>query len=320
MFRAKRLLKTFVRLLLPIVVLVVAATVTASVWLVHKTSRPHSTSYLVTPEKYGMLSSRGAQVTDEKWTNRDGTPARGWLLRGSENAPAVILLHKYGADRSYELNLGVKINEATNFTVLMPDLRGHGPQPLVEVSSFGGRESDDIVSAIEFLRSLKTQEGLSLVGHRIGIYGVELGALAALKAAAEDKSVAAVALDSAPLDSNALLAASVARRFPFASAVTSRLAGFGTSFYYVDGSYSSTSACDAGKAIADRKVMLLAGIDAPDFQASTQKLSKCIQGEQPVESKFDLSPSGYSIMSASLEQAGAYDQRVVDFFRSSLSY
>jgi hypothetical protein len=31
-----------------------------------------------------------------------------------------------------------------------------------------------------------------------------------------------------------------------------------------------------------------------------------------------LNPSGYGITNASLEQSGAYDQRVIEFFKSSL--
>ena len=318
MFRAKRLLKTFYRLLLPIVILIVAATVTSSVWLVQKTSRPQTADYLVTPDKYGMLSPRGAQVTDEKWSNKDGTTARGWLLRGSQGSPAVMLLHKYGADRSYELNLGVKLNEATNFTILMPDMRGHGPQPLVEFSSFGGAEADDVLAALQYLKGLKSQDQLPLVGQQIGIYGVELGALAGLDAAAKDKSVMSIVLDSVPQDSNALLASSVNKRYPFASMVTSEIAKLGTKLYYLDGSYTHSTACEAGRSIGDRRVMLLAGVDASDFQSSTLRLSKCIQGSVGVETKVDLSPSGYSIMSASLEQSAAYDQRIIDFFRETL--
>src|SRR5689334_21468626 len=138
MYKLKRLIKSIFRLVLPIILFVIVAMVSSSIWLVHKASRLQPSPYLVTPAKYGLLSSRGAQVTDEKWTNKDGTSARGWLLRGSDNAPAVILLHKFGADRSYELNLGVKLSEATNFTILMPDLRGHGESPVVDVTAFGG--------------------------------------------------------------------------------------------------------------------------------------------------------------------------------------
>ncbi|HSK71910.1 MAG TPA: hypothetical protein VK892_09465, partial [Pyrinomonadaceae bacterium] len=149
MAKTKRLLRSFFRLLLPVVVLVVLAVVSASIGLVYSTSNPPRNDYLVTPDKYGQLSTRAAQVTEENWTNLDGTTARGWLLRGAEGAPAVILLHAYGADRSYVLNLGVKMNEATNFTILMPDLRGHGKEPPVRSTCFGGCETEDALAAIK---------------------------------------------------------------------------------------------------------------------------------------------------------------------------
>src|SRR5688500_10037858 len=110
MAKSIRLIKSLSRLLLPVIVLAVLAVVGASVWLVHEISHPVAAAYLVTPDAYGMLSARGAQVTDETWSNRDGSKSRGWLLRGSADAPAVILLHKYGANRSHVLNLGVKLN------------------------------------------------------------------------------------------------------------------------------------------------------------------------------------------------------------------
>jgi pimeloyl-ACP methyl ester carboxylesterase len=198
MLKVKRLFKTVFRLILPVVVLVLLAGFSASLWLVHSSSRVQPNSYLVTPAKYGLLSARGAQVTDEKWPNHDGTMARGWLLRGAENSPAVILLHKFGADRSYELNLGVKLSEATNYTVLMPDLRGHGEGPMIETSTFGQHETDDTLAAVEYLRNLKTPDGVPLVGNKFGIYGIELGALAALRAASKDPQIAAIAHAYAP--------------------------------------------------------------------------------------------------------------------------
>src|SRR5215213_8865403 len=197
MARTKRLFRSFFRLFLPVVVLLVVGVIAASIWFVHTSSNPPKTAYLLTPEKYGRLSTRGAKVTDEKWSNRDGTEARGWLLRGNAGAPAVVLLHQYGADRSHVLNLGVKLNEVTNFTILMPDMRGHGESPLVKMTTFGGHESEDVLSSLDFLRSLKTDDKNILVGKQIGVYGVEMGALAALTAASKDENVKALVLDSA---------------------------------------------------------------------------------------------------------------------------
>jgi pimeloyl-ACP methyl ester carboxylesterase len=318
MAKSTRLAKSFLRLTLPALLLIVIAVAGGSVWLVYATSHPLNSRYLVTPDKYGQLSSRAAQVTEEKWTNRDGTQARGWLLRGADGAPAVILFHKFGADRSYVLNLGVKLNESTNFTILMPDQRGHGENPPVENTSFGGCESEDASSAIEFVHGLKTQTQVPLVGRNIGIYGVEMGAIVALSMADADKGVKAIALDSVPQDSDGVLNESVGRKFPFASFATTRLARLGTYMYYFDGCYRREPVCDIARRIEGRNVLLLSGIDAPDFQDSTARMAKCFPSSNKIETKLDLSPSGFGIINASIEQSEAYDQRLIDFFRSAL--
>lgn len=318
MAKSIRLAKSFLRLLLPVTLLLIAVGAGAGVWLVYETSQPGHKGYLVTPDKYGLLSARGAQVTEETWQGRDGAGQKGWLLRGMQDAPAVVLLHKYGADRSHVLNLGVKLNEATNFTVLMPDQRGHGSEPGAKHTTFAGCETDDTLAAIDFLKSLKTPEQFPLIGKEIGLYGLEMGALSALTAAGGSEIVKALALDSVPADSDALLASAIGKRFPFGSDVTAKLGQMGTYGYYYDGCYKRVPACDMAKMLQNKKVMLLAGADAADFQESTSKLSKCFPASSKMDSKTDLSPSGMGIINASLELSEAYDQRVIDFFRMSL--
>ncbi len=319
MSKTKRLFKSFSRLLLPVVVLAVAAILSASVWLVYTVSRPTSAGYLVTPEKYGLLSARGATITDENWTNRDGTAARGWLLRGTENAPAVILLHRYGADRSHVLDLGIKLNEATNFTVLMPDQRGHGVNPKVNYTAFGETETEDALAAIEFLRGVKTEAQTPIVGQNIGFYGIEMGAFVALSATAKDEKVKALALDSVPDGSGGVVASAVDSRFPFASSITSKLANAGTYLYFVDGSYKRNSSCNTAKSLENRQVLMLAGADAPQFQDSTAAIAKCFPATSKIEAKTDLNPSGFSVANITVEQAENYDRRIIEFFKLSLS-
>ena len=319
MAKVKRLTKSFLRLLLPVVVLLLVASSAASLWLVHETSHPIHLGYLVTPEKYGMLSSRGAQVTDESWPARDGVSQKGWLLRGTPNVPAVILLHKYGANRSHVLNLGVKLNEATNFTVLMPDLRGHGPEGADKKCTFGGCEANDVNAMIDYLKGLKTPEGFQLIGGGVGVYGLEMSALTALSAAVANPEVKALALDSVPADSDAVLASVIERRFPFASSMTTKFGQMGTYAYFYDSCYNRASACEMAKQLQNRSVLLLAGTDARDFQESTSRLSKCLPGSVKLDSKTDLSPSGMGILNASIETSEAYDQRVIDFFRNSFT-
>jgi len=319
MYKSKRLVKNLVLLILPVLILIVLAISGASIWLVHETSQVKAAPYLMKPDKYGQLSSKAAQITEETWPNGDGTMSRGWLLRGNPNSPGVILFHKYGADRSHLLNLGVKLSESSNYTVLMPDLRGHGEAPLVKRTTFGGSESNDATAAIQFLRGLKTPEQTPLVSGDIGLYGVELGAIAALSGAAKDTNVKVLVLDDVPQDSDAVLASAIGKRFPFASSITSKVASWGTSLYFYDGSYKASSPCELARGLVKRKVLLLAGVDAAEFQDSTQKLSKCFPAGTLSEAKLDLSPSGYSIVNASIEQAEGYDQRVIDFFKQALT-
>lgn len=313
-----RLFKSFYRLLFPVAILLVLAFLSSSVWLAGNVSNPQQNAYIVTPEKYGLLSTRGAQVTDEKWQNKDGSSSRGWLLRGSKGLPAVILLHRYGADRSWVLDLGVKMNETTNFTILMPDMRGHGEDPLVKNTYFGGNEKDDIASSLEFLRSLKSEDNEVLVGQNIGIYGVELGAYAGMMAATQDPGVKALVLDSLPRDSGEIIGAAVSKRYPFGSNLTSLMAEGGTYLYFFNGGYDRQSTCEAAKTLSNRKIMLLAGLDMPEFHESTSELAGCFPNQADIEKKLDMNPSGYNIVNASLDQAEAYDQRVIDFFKRNL--
>ncbi|RMH32984.1 MAG: hypothetical protein D6687_09095 [Acidobacteria bacterium] len=310
----KRLIKALYKLILPIVILILLIFFGLSLSLIHIASDPPKATYLITPDKYGRLSARGAKITDETWSNLDGTQARGWLLRGAQGKPAIILLHHYGADRSHVLNLGVKLNEATDFTILMPDLRGHGQNPLVRYTTLGGSETEDVLAAIEFLKSLKTPENTMLVGNEIGIYGVELGAFAGFRAASKENSITVLALDSVPLTSDEILYLSIRRKYPFAASYTSSLASTVANLYLY-GRYTRDSLCDVAPLLKDRKVMLLAGIEEPLLQDSTQKLIGCFGPGADIQSYTGLAPSGYDLINASPEQGNAYDQRVIDFFK-----
>ena len=79
--------RKFLATLLPIILLVALAAVGLTVWLVYGATRPPQRAYLITPEKFAHLSDRGLKSTEETWANRDGTQARGWLVRGAVDDP-----------------------------------------------------------------------------------------------------------------------------------------------------------------------------------------------------------------------------------------
>jgi pimeloyl-ACP methyl ester carboxylesterase len=297
--------------------LIVLAAAGVTVWLVYSATRPPRRAYLVTPEQYLRLSDRGVRATEETWVNHDGTSARGWLIRGAEGAPAVLLLHGYGADRSWLLNLGVKVSETTNMTVLLPDLRGHGLEPPVATSSFGWAESDDALAALEYLRGLKSPQGHALAGPTLGVYGVEAGAYAALSAARRDATVRAVVLDSVPDGPDDVLGGAVRERTGFDNRLLQALARFGTRVYFA-GRYKADAACTLAEGLGDRQVLLLSGESAGHLKQTTETLANCFPSRANVETHTDLPLTGLSLASASPEQDEAYDRRLIDFFDRTL--
>ncbi len=310
--------KKLLKMLLPIAGVLLLAIALVMGWLVYKVTRPPAQDYLVTPETFTLLSERGLKATSEEWANRDATRARGWLLRGAEGAPAVVLLHRYGANRSWLLNLGVKLNETTNYTVLWPDLRGHGVEPPVAWTSFGGKETEDLGAALDYLRSLKTPQGGPLVGPAIGVYGVEMGGYVALRAGARDAGVRALILDSVPDSPDDILSAAVRERTGLSNGLLRWLARRGTRIYFMGG-YDAARACEAAQQIGDRRVLLLAGGDTPPvLRASTAALAQCMPKTAAVEVKMDLPLTGYNLPFAQGEQGETYDRRVIDFFDRTL--
>jgi pimeloyl-ACP methyl ester carboxylesterase len=315
----RRFGKKIFKLLLPIVIILLVALLVALASIVYGITRPPRRSHLVTPQGFAQISgtARALKVSDETWRNRDGTAARGWLLRGSEGAPAVIFLHRYGGDRSLLFNLGMKLNEATNFTVLWPDLRGHGLDPPVKWTSFGSREGDDVVAALDFLRSLKGERRSQLIGERVGIYGVELGAYAAMRAATQDATVQVLVLDSVPQSPDELVNAAVLTNLGVNTSAILLPTRIATRLYFL-GRYDNKSSCELAVALGTRQVLLLAGADDVYLRDSTKSLQRCFPNPGNLEAKTDLPLTGFTLPSATGEQGEGYDRPVIDFFVKNL--
>jgi len=298
---------------LPIVLVIVVAAILLAGWIVYSITRPPRSPYLVTPQSLQLAPL--LKASDVTWSNHDGTQARGWLFRGVEGAPAVVLLHKYGADRSWLLNLAVKLNESTNFTVLCPDLRGHGENPAVNWTLFGAIEGDDVTAAIDYLRTLKTTDGKSQV-NLVGVYGVELGAYAGLEAAKLYPEVRALALDSAPASADDLVRAATSRRATMNNPLLQALARWGMRVYAA-GKYHNTSSCELARGLRNERVLLLMGAQGDPWRTSTFELKSCFSGGS-VEVKSDLPLTGYDLTSATGEQEEAYDRPIIEFFDKAL--
>lgn len=313
----RRFGKRLIKSLLPIALVIVLAVVGALSFIVYCVSRPTQRPYVVTPDSFSRISGRALKVSDETWTNLDGRQARGWLLKGAEGAPAVVLLHRYGGDRSFLFNLGVKINDATNFTILWPDMRGHGESPLINWTSLGGREGDDVLAALNYLRSLKLENQKTLVGESFGVYGVELGAYSALKAARNESQIKVLVLDSVTKSSSDLLRTAISNCVGIDNSLINYFTRIGMKIYLL-GAYDNTNACDFASGIRDQRVLLLSGAEAGNLRDATASLQSCFPVPTNVETRTDLPLSGFSLPSATGEQGEAYDRIVIEFFARNL--
>lgn len=309
----KRLIKSF----LPIALVVVLAVAGAFSFIIYCVTRPAKRPYVVTPESFSRISGRAIKVTDENWSTGDGGSARGWLLRGAEGAPAVVLLHRYGGDRSWLFNLGVKINEATNFTILWPDLRGHGENPPLKWSSLGAREGDDLAAAFQYLLSLKSENKKPLVKESFGVYGVELGAYSALRSIRQEVPVKVAVLDSVVTSPNELLNTAVASCVGIENSLVQYFSRLAMKMYLL-GNWDDTSACDYARSMSEQRVLLLSGAEAGELRQATASLQSCFPNPANVETRTDLPLSGFSLPSATGEQGEAYDRVVIEFFARNL--
>jgi len=128
---------------------------------------------------------------EETWVSSEGLRLRAWVREGETRRPAVVVVHGVGDTlESYQGVAGVLAKRG--HTVLLLDLRGHGRSEGKHMT-LGGREREDVRAAMNRLRASGLAEnGLVLMGY-------SMGAVAVLRAAADQPDVRAVVAE-APFD------------------------------------------------------------------------------------------------------------------------
>lgn len=136
-------------------------------------------------------SDYGAEFEGVQFMSRRGdVTLDGWYMRGREGMPTVIFCHGIEVGRTGDglTELAAMLNRR-GFGVLQFDFRGHGMSGGKRVSS-GWHERMDILGAYDYLVS----RGVS--SDEIGLHGVSMGAGAACLAAAEERGIRALSLDT----------------------------------------------------------------------------------------------------------------------------
>jgi pimeloyl-ACP methyl ester carboxylesterase len=188
---------------------------------------PLAFAHVMTRTYRGAVASTPAQGFTQAQLTVDGLRLRAWLSAGRRERPAVVIVHGLG-DTLESYTEHARGWRERGHTVLLPDLRGHGGSEGSR-TTLGGREREDVRAAMRHLREARLAEsGLVLVGH-------SMGAMAVLRAAADQSDVRAVVVE-APFDTYHDTVALHARLIygipgwlpivPLSIAVAERLVGF----------------------------------------------------------------------------------------------
>ena len=118
----------------------------------------------------------------------NGGEREGWFFPGLQGAATIVFCHGYGSQRGDILTL-VSALQDQQYNVFVFDFAGHGASP--NATTLGYREADELRSAINALAGRPDVDP-----KHFGVWGMDLGAYAALEAAEADPRIVAVAVDS----------------------------------------------------------------------------------------------------------------------------
>ncbi len=315
--KSRVLLKRILWVFIPSVLVLFVGVVVWNFYLVHRLTHPPRTELYGSPRDFQVILSKPMWF-DEKWKNSDSTESVGWLLSRGMTAPAIILSHGYGANRSELLTLSFELWKA-GYHVLVYDLRGHGESP-VKWSGLGTYEKDDLLSAIKFLKNRKLDSGEDFTDGRIGLYGVDLGGYISLVASSQDPMIKAIAVDSVYPDLrhfiNYRLKTIVGTSGLASRIVDSSWAGSMNELamqFYLMRREDTAPAVESVTTGTNRRFLFITAKDSGQFDTMTRELFNACK-----ESK-ELAEVEHSRMNRLYEKESSdYDARVVAFFQQAI--
>ncbi len=257
-------------------------------------TRPQDLELTSSPADYGLAFE---EVT---FPSTDGVTLSGWFLRGGTRRAVVACAHGLFRSRREVLDRAAFFRQQ-GYDTLVFDLRRHGKSG-GELVTLGYQERRDYEGAVEFLR--REREGAPVV-----LYGVSMGAAAALLAARETPAVEAIVADSPFLNIDHTVAHHVKLffglpRFPFASALLWFLemrGGFDRRDFDLEA---------AAAALGERPLLVIAGSE--DERMPTELQKRVAQASKSPLSRFaKFEGAGHG--AAYRVSAEAYGKEVLSF-------
>jgi len=267
-------------------------------FLVYRIVKPLRTS-----SEINLQSFPGRPETVEFEVPGRGT-REGYFFPGFRQAPTIVLCHGYESSRGELLTLVSALQDG-QYNVFLFDFAGHGGSP--GTTTFGYKEADELHAALD---ALATRSDID--PNRIGVWGYNLGAYAALRDAERDPRVKALVLDSVYDKPEQMVKIGVER---------SGLAGFPlmvrsaqTSFDWMNYAYRDELPLSKKLgAMNGVPILFIQAVDDPELASITRQMF--MKAPEPREQTV-LAHGNFVSMND--QEKRSYENRVVTFFLTHL--
>ena len=255
------------------------------------------------------FESMMVRAENVRFPSTDGIDLAGWLIRGAPDQAPIVLCHDLGSSKASLVNVALALSRA-GFTVLMFDFRAHGDSA-GERSSLGVLEKRDVVGAVDFLGTL---EGLET--KRIGVFGVGMGAHAAVLAAADRPALRVLVLDGLYPDASYELARRVYLDWSFAVDHLSFVSG-GMLAALSGSAGPEARAADVIGHLLGRDLLLLAPASDTRLADEMMRMYKTVPDQADADGNLVVLPATHAdgLYASDLTR---YHERVAEFFSTRL--
>jgi pimeloyl-ACP methyl ester carboxylesterase len=253
------------------------------------------------------FGAMGIGVEPVTFSSVDGLTLAGWEVAGQPSLPPIVLAHDLGSDKAALAHLALLLNER-GFPLLLFDFRGHGESEWGR-TTLGLQEKRDVLGAVDHLAARGNAQ-------RVGVYGVGLGAFAAVLAAADRSAIDVLVLDGLYPSASYPLKRRVFGRW---HAGARHLAFLPEAVFAAlnDPAIRHERADEVLRAMSGRDVLLIASTEDAELAVEMQVIYEGIPAQRDADGNFTLLPASQS-QGLYGDEMRLHHQSVVDFFASRL--
>jgi len=248
----------------------------------------------------------GISPEEVYFPSRDGLRLHGLFLAGRPGSPVLLLCHGYYRSLAEPFPLACELNRL-GYHLLLLDFRGCGLSG-GRFTTVGYREAADVLGAVDYVQRRLGQGPL-------GVLGISMGAVAALRAAPDCPAIAAIVADSAYADLKDTIRHKMEEVLRLPLLVALGWASIRVGEWLSGGNVAAVRAMDDAARLSPRPLLLIHG--ARDDYLPPDNAQRLFQAAGEPKELWLAPGSGHA--AARLDHSREYLERVHGFFQRYLT-